>query len=214
MFETVLESDERDDKKRRASPPDDFEHYLASMRHYSDLIFKTRVAIITACVLIFSFIAAFKSESPTCVGNHPHAKIAAAAMIVVALMTYMENNYMKQYCKTIFFGAQFEVRTKRGGFFVHSNIAWKRYLIFYYFTVFALSCLAFAQVLPWTEDFGIVAVSTLAAIAIFSGAFLEMLGDQREYQKNMTMVRDQWYKQVVAHDQNLRDLHGDKPKEK
>ena len=227
MIDSLSESD-NEEEKSAGQRPDDFEQYLAIMRHYSDLIFKSRVYIISACILIWSFIMAYKPESAAFFGDRSHSKLALLAAIVVSLMSFMENHYIKQYCKAIFAGAKHEVYTKRSGYFVLTKIAWGRFTLFYFVNIAGLAILALPDrdlwawpwewtwEWPWAVPFSVwvMPLFTIPAGILIRG-MLEMHYDVgREFLGNMEKVKKHWQNDVVKNDKFLEDLHRDEPKPK
>ncbi len=232
MIDPLAESD-HEEEKSAGHRPDDFEQYLAIMRHYSDLIFKSRVYIISACILIWSFILIYKSDTAAFSGDRSHSKLALLAAIVVSLMSYMENHYIKQLSKAIFAGATYEVLTKRNGYFVLSKIAWVRFTLFYLVNVSGLAILALPErddwgfafngpwEWPWEWPWGRVFLKSPFSIwvmplfslpvGILIWGMREMRDVKRESDNNRKKLEKHWRERVVQHNEVLLALHPVEP---
>ena len=81
-------------------------------KHYSDLIFKGRVSLITLTVIVVAFVFGIvpdrKQPLPAIAGLDPRGLLAFVSSVVVCLLNLMEMGYIKRFYQVIASGRAIE----------------------------------------------------------------------------------------------------------
>jgi hypothetical protein len=127
MINDPIDDDDGDESS------DDYEQYFGMMKQYSDLIFKTRVYIVTVCLAYWYYISNLKELNAVAqmVGPCPLTRLGIIGCAFIAMFMVMELVYIKQYWAVVCAGREYESRHRKVAFFSTLNLAWRRYHVFY-----------------------------------------------------------------------------------